>query len=218
MVRSAESDAQLVARSQAGDLEAFNALVERWEKRLYNYLLRLLSSRPGFREDALDLCQEAFLKAFQSIDALADAAKFSGWLYRIAHNLAYSELRRPALMQSLDQRTDERSGAEPGEGPGDRKGGECISIRNSAAWSQASGGSSREMELAVARALDTLPEEQREAIVLKVYHGFLFQEIAEITSCPLSTVKTRIYAGFAALRTILGDSAAQPRSTRERAL
>ena len=210
MFRSDESDARLVARSQGGDLEAFNALVRRWEKRLYNYLLRLLSSRPGFREDSLDLCQEAFLKAFQSIGSLEDAGKFPGWLYRIAHNLAYSELRRPAIMQSLEQKMDEAAGS--------RKGGECISIRDSAAWSTASGGASREMELAVARALDTLPEEQREAIVLKVYHGFLFQEIAEITSCPLGTVKTRIYAGFAALRTILGERAAQlPPATKERA-
>mgnify|MGYP003349189960 CR=1 FL=1 len=210
MFRSDESDARLVARSQGGDLEAFNALVRRWEKRLYNYLLRLLSSRPGFREDSLDLCQEAFLKAFQSIGSLEDAGKFPGWLYRIAHNLAYSELRRPAIMQSLEQKMDEAAGS--------RKGGECISIRDSAAWSTALGGASREMELAVARALDTLPEEQREAIVLKVYHGFLFQEIAEITSCPLGTVKTRIYAGFAALRTILGERAAQlPPATKERA-
>lgn len=212
MFRSAESDAQLVARSRSGDLEAFNALVSRWEKRLYNYLLRLLSNRPGFRDDALDLCQEAFLKAYQSIDALKDAEKFPGWLYRIAHNLAYSELRRPAIMQSLDERIES-------EEAGGRKGGECISIRESAAWSTASGSSSREMELAVARALDTLPEEQREAIVLKVYHGFLFLEIAEITCCPLSTVKTRIYAGFAALRTILGERAAHlPATGKERAL
>jgi len=210
LFRSAESDSQLVARSQRGDLEAFNALVARWEKRLYNYLLRLLSNRPGFREDALDLCQEAFLKAFQSIGSLEDGAKFPGWLYRIAHNLAYSALRRPAIMQSLE------AAEEAAEA---RKGGECISMRESAAWSTASGGASREMGLAVARALDTLPEEQREAIVLKVYHGFLFQEIAEITSCPLGTVKTRIYAGFAALRTILGERAAQlPTSGKERAL
>jgi RNA polymerase sigma-70 factor (ECF subfamily) len=191
----------LVARSRGGDLEAFNTLVSRWEKRLYNYLLRLLSSRPGFREDALDLCQEAFLKAYQSIDALDDAEKFPGWLYRIAHKLAYSELRRPALMQSLDEHFSQ-------DGPEDGRGGECIPIRSSAAWSSASGGASRELELAVAHALNTLPEEQREAIVLKVYHGFIFQEIADITSSPLSTVKTRIYAGFAALRTILGERAA----------
>lgn len=211
MFRSAESDAQLVARSQGGDLEAFNALVARWEKRLYNYLMRLLSNRPGFRDDSLDLCQETFLKAYQSIGSLEDGAKFPGWLYRIAHNLAYSELRRPAIMQSLEQRMEEAEA--------DGNGGECISIRDSAAWSTASGGASRELELAVARALDTLPEEQREAIVLKVYHGFLFQEIAEITSCPLGTVKTRIYAGFAALRTILGERAAQlPAPGREHAL
>jgi RNA polymerase sigma-70 factor (ECF subfamily) len=74
------------------------------------------------------------------------------------------------------------------------------------------------LELAVARALDTLPEEQREAIILKVYHGFLFQEIADITSSPLSTVKTRIYAGFAALRTILGERASTLSRSNERAL
>jgi len=206
LFRTALSDAQLVARSRGGDLEAFNTLVSRWEKRLYNYLLRLLSSRPGFREDALDLCQEAFLKAYQSIDALDDAEKFPGWLYRIAHNLAYSELRRPALTQGLDEHFSQ-------DGPEDGRSGECIPIRSSAAWSSASGGASRELQLSVARALDTLPEEQREAIVLKVYHGFIFQEIADITSSPLSTVKTRIYAGFAALRTILGERAsALPRA------
>ncbi len=211
MFESTESDAQLVARTRRGDLDAFNVLVSRWEKRLYNYLLRLLSNRPGFREDALDLCQDAFLKAYQSIASLEDAAKFPGWLYRIAHNLAYSELRRPALMVSMDDRFDE-------SGPEDRKG-ECIPIRNSVAWSKASGGSSREMELAVARALDSLPAEQREAIVLKVYHGFLFQEIAAITSCPLSTVKTRIYTGFAQLRSVLGDSVPSlPRVAHERPL
>jgi RNA polymerase sigma-70 factor (ECF subfamily) len=211
LFETAGSDAQLVARSRGGELEAFNTLVSRWEKRLYNYLLRLLSSRAGFREDALDLCQETFLKAYQSIDALEDAEKFSGWLYRIAHNLAYSEMRRPALVQSLDEHFSD-------DGLEDGRGGECIPIRSSIAWSMASGSASRELKLSVSRALDTLPEEQREAIVLKVYHGFIFQEIAEITSTPLSTVKTRIYAGFAALRTILGERTASIPRSHERLL
>jgi RNA polymerase sigma-70 factor (ECF subfamily) len=64
-----------------------------------------------------------------------------------------------------------------------------------------------ELEFAVARALDSLAPEQREAILLKVYHGFLFEEIAEIISCPVSTVKSRIYAGFDRLRGLL---AAEP--------
>src|SRR3989304_5230530 len=85
----AEADAELVARTRKGDVEAFNHLVSRWEKRLYNYLLRLISNRPGYREDALDLAQEAFLKAYQSIGTLADAGTFSSWPYRIAHNLAF---------------------------------------------------------------------------------------------------------------------------------
>lgn len=205
MFESTESDAQLVARTRRGhhgDAEAFNVLVSRWEKRLYNYLLRLLSNRPGFREDALDLCQDAFLKAFQSIGSLEDAQKFPGWLYRIAHNLAFSELRRPALFESLEERFG-------GDGPEDRKGGECISITRATAWSSQITGADRELELSVARALDSLPPEQREAIILKVYHGFLFHEIAEIVSCPLGTVKSRIYSGFAQLRNILGQPAGQ---------
>lgn len=95
-----------MARTRKGDVEAFNQLITRWEKRLYNYLLRIVSDqaggRPG-REDALDLCQEAFLKAYRSIATLDDPEKFPNWLYRIAHNLAYSHLRRPALMDSIDE-------------------------------------------------------------------------------------------------------------------
>jgi RNA polymerase sigma-70 factor (ECF subfamily) len=198
-----ESDAELVARSRKGDVEAFNHLVSRWEKRLFNYLLRLMAGRPGYREDALDLAQEAFLKAYQSLKALQDAAKFSAWLYRIARNLAFSHLRtqlgRPAaieLSESEGQR-EQRAGW-PLEWKDDWKDIATDSRRLTA---QPAFG--REMEIAVARALELLPSEQREAIVLKVYHGFLFEEIAEITSSPVSTVKTRVYAGFSQLRAVL---------------
>jgi RNA polymerase sigma-70 factor, ECF subfamily len=206
-----ESDAELVTRTRKGDVEAFNHLVSRWEKRLYNYLLRLISNRPGYREDALDLAQEAFLKAYQSIGTLEDAEKFSSWLYRIAHNLAFSYLRtqlsRPAAAELIEE------GRQP------EWSGEWHSVwkDNSAMRQSATGGSwlggpafGREMEIAVARALDSISAEQREAIVLKVYHGFRFDEIAEIISCPISTVKTRVYAGFSQLREILEASAAPP--------
>ena len=188
-----ESDAALVARTRKGDVEAFNHLVSRWEKRLYNYLLRLISNRPGYREDALDLAQEAFLKAYQSIGTLADAGKFSSWLYRIAHNLAFSHLRRPAPLELVEE------------------GGQDWQERWSTDWKDTAPlqivapqpAFGREMEIAVSRALDSLSPEQREAIVLKVYHGFRFDEIAEIISCPVSTVKTRVYAGFTQMRAIL---------------
>ena len=202
-----ESDAQLVARTRKGDVEAFNYLVSRWEKRLYNYLLRLV----GNREDSLDLCQEAFLKAYQSLRTLQDAEKFPGWLYRIAHNLAYSHLRRPAPMESLD--------GNPGQDwtsnwPNDWEDART-SLRASAS-PRLAGAFGLELEFAVARALDSLAPEQREAILLKIYHGFLFDEIAEIISCPVSTVKSRIYAGFARLREQLAAVPAQQKQVARR--
>ncbi len=84
-----ESDARLVARIRDGNVEAFNALFTRWGKRIYNDLLCLL----GNREDSPDLCQEAFLKAYRSLGALADSEKFPHRLFRISHNLAYSHFR-----------------------------------------------------------------------------------------------------------------------------
>ncbi len=199
-----ESDAELVARTRKGDVEAFNHLVSRWEKRLYNYLLRLLAGRAGYREDALDLAQEAFLKAYQGIGTVEDAAKFAPWLYRIAHNLAFSHLRsqmtRPVLAEASEHGGQGEWGSEWSD---DWKNGSSLDRM----LAQPAFG--REMELAVARALESLPPEQREAIVLKVYHGFRFDEIAEIISCPVSTVKTRVYAGFSQLRALL-ESEPQP--------
>src|SRR5579872_5580138 len=83
-------DPDLIAKARRGDVEAYNLLVSRWEKRVFNYLLRLVSNR----EDALDVSQEVFLKAYQSLPKLDDPARFSGWLFRIAHNEAFSLLRR----------------------------------------------------------------------------------------------------------------------------
>ena len=83
-------DRDLIAKARGGDVEAYNLLVSRWEKRVFNYLLRLVSNR----EDALDVSLVVFLKAYQNLPKLDDAARFSGWLFRIAHNEAFSLLRR----------------------------------------------------------------------------------------------------------------------------
>ena len=182
-----EPDAKLVRRARRGDLDAFNALVSRWEKRLYNYLLRLLRNR----EDALDICQEAFFKAYRNLSELEDAEKFPQWLFRIAHNLAFSQFRQHEPVRNADSwPEDDREGAL---------------ARNDAVAGQGRAGSlfAVEIEFTVARALEALPAEQREAIVLKVYYGFQFSEIAEIMSCPLSTAKSRIYAGLAQLKDML---------------
>jgi len=94
LIFRAVEDADLIRKARRGDVEAYNLLISRWERRVYNYLLRLVAHR----EDALDLSQDVFLKAYQNLCKLEDPARFGPWLYRIAHNEAYSlfRKRRPA--------------------------------------------------------------------------------------------------------------------------
>ena len=90
MIFRAVEDADLIRQAARGRVEAYNLLVSRWEKRVYNYLLRIT----GNREDALDLTQDVFLKAYQNLRKLDDPGRFAPWLYRIAHNEAYSMFRK----------------------------------------------------------------------------------------------------------------------------
>jgi RNA polymerase sigma-70 factor, ECF subfamily len=175
LIFRAVEDADLIQQAARGAVEAFNLLVSRWEKRVYNYLLRIT----GNREDALDLTQDAFLKAYQNLRKLDDPSRFAPWLYRIAHNEAHSLFRK---------RRPEADGVEREEETG---GGVLV------------GGSTvfpMELTLAVASALDRLSPEQREAVVLKVYQGFKFEEMGEILECPVSTVKSRLYTAFEILK------------------
>ena len=89
MIFRAVEDADLIRQAAQGAVEPYNLLVSRWEKRVYNYLLRITRHR----EDALDLTQDVFLKAYQNLRKLDDTARFAPWLYRIAHNEAYSMFR-----------------------------------------------------------------------------------------------------------------------------
>lgn len=175
-------DRDLIRRARRGDVDAYNRLVSRWEKPIYNYLLRLTKNR----EDALDLSQETFLKAYRNLGRLKDEGRFSSWLYRIAHNEAVSFFRKRAPESSA----------------------EAPETADAAAFSL-SGSSIYPVEagLAVERALDLLSPEQRETVLLKVYQGFKFDEIAEILSCPASTVKSRLYSGFEVLKAALAPVA-----------
>ena len=166
-------DRDLIAKARRGDVEGYNLLVSRWEKRVFNYLLRLVSNR----EDALDLSQDVFLKAYQNLRKLDDPARFSGWLFRIAHNEAFSLLRRrkPEIELIGEPRPASASGR-------------LLPM---------------ELSLAVDSALKRLNEDQREAVLLKVYQGFKFEEMAEILSCPVSTVKSRLYTALDLLKDIL---------------
>ena len=176
------TDEELVEIAARGDTDAFNELVVRWERPIHALAYRVV----GRDEDAREICQEAFLRAFRGLERFKGQARFSSWLYRIALNLCHDWLRRRRRGGFVQPPED----AEPGElGVVDpiSETVEDLIIR-------------RDLGRAVARAMALLPPEQRTVIVLKEYHGFTFREIAELAECPLSTVKTRLYQGLNVLR------------------
>ena len=176
MIFRAVEDADLIRQATRGNVESFNLLVSRWEKRVYNYLLRITTNR----EDALDLTQDAFLKAYQNLRKLDDPGRFAPWLYRIAHNEAYSMFRKRKPEVDVDALEPEATETK-------------ITVGGSPVFPI-------ELSLAVASALDRLSADQREAVVLKIYQGFKFEEMAEILSCPVSTIKSRLYTALELLK------------------
>jgi len=175
------TDEELVARSRGGDHESFNQLVVRWERPIYALAYRVI----GREDDARDVCQETFLRAFRSLPGFKGQAKFSSWIYRIALNLCRDWIRR------------ERRAPFVEVPEGLQLGDLSPSVPDDSVEQQAS---RRELGDHVARAMEQLTPEQRATIVLKEYEGFTFSEIAELQGVPLSTVKTRLYQGLAVLR------------------
>jgi len=176
------TDEDLVARSRGGDTESFNQLILRWERPIYALAYRVI----GREEDARDVCQETFLRAFRALPGFKGQAKFSSWLYRIALNLCRDWIRRQRRAPTVQM----PEGVDPADLVADQ--GPVESIEELVAR--------RELSAVVEEAMALLPEEQRTAIILKEYHGMTFQEIAELQGCPLSTVKTRLYQGLSVLR------------------
>ena len=182
------TDEELVAKSISGDAESFNELVLRWERPIYALAYRTI----GREEDARDVCQETFLRAFRALPGFRGQAKFSSWLYRIALNLCRDwvrkERRTPVVQAPEELEVLEMAAVrEP-----------TPSVEDLVAR--------RELTRVVERAMARLPEEQRTAIILKEYHELTFQEIADLVGCPLSTVKTRLYQGLSVLRRELAKS------------
>ena len=184
----ATTDEELVARSRGGDLDSFNQLVLRWERPIYALAYRTI----GREDDARDLVQETFLRAFRGLSGFKGQAKFSSWLYRITLNLCRDWMRRQRRAPVI---------ATPDGVDLVELAGESDNVETADA-----AVARKDLSRAVARAMTALPEEQRAAIVLKEYHGLTFQEIADLLGCPLSTVKTRLYQGLTVLRKELEHS------------
>ncbi len=176
---------ELIARSARGDLDAFNAIVERYQRPLYNLCLRMLGS-PQAAEDAT---QDAFIAAFRAIHRFRGGA-FRAWLFRIAVNACYDELRRrqgrPLL--SLDVPRGESGRAFDVQNPGP-------TLEERAQTSELRG--------AIQEGLNALPSDQRVAIVLCDVQGLGYAEIAQVMGVSLGTVKSRINRARSRLRAFL---------------
>jgi RNA polymerase sigma-70 factor (ECF subfamily) len=169
-------DRELISQTLRGNESAYNRLVSLWDTRIFNYIFRRVSDR----EDAQDLTQIVFLKAYQRLATLQDISRFAAWLYRIAHNESCSLLRQ--------LRSDRERGVAY----------EAHSVGpNTASLFPV------ELALTVQSALKRLSDEQREVIVLRIYCGFKFDEMAETLACPVSTVKSRLYTALDLLNEVL---------------
>lgn len=172
---------------------AFAELVRRYERPLFNFLLRSLRNRARSEE----LFQECFMRCFRGLsdfDADSAQANFRAWLYRIAVHLIRDEMRRPAHRRAheVEQQLGVAAEAEPPPTP-----------ENTLAREQ-----QRER---VRQAITSLPELSREVVLLHQYQGLSYQEIAEALHVPLGTVKSRMHAALTQLRKVLvtdGDDAA----------
>lgn len=172
-MKQAETDTELVEQALVGRVEAFNLLVWRWQRQLYNYLLRLT----GNRSVAEDICQEAFLRSYLNLKELRERERFASWLFRIAVNLYRSYRRRPSPLAAAADLNDTGDSA-----------GEAHPM-------------SREMQLTIRTLISRLKPELREVVLLRFFHGFQFDEMAGILNCPVGTLKSRLYKAVDELRT-----------------
>ena len=175
------TDEDLVVAFQSGDIPAFDQLVRRWDRKIQGVIYRLV----GNHDEARDLSQEAFLKAYRALGTFKQEARFSSWLYQIAINATRDRLRRRRRRTDLSLDDVEEKGES--------------SLRDGAP-SALDLIESSDLSRVVAAAMAALPEEQREVVILKEYQGLTFPEIAETLDVPLSTVKTRLYRGLGQLR------------------
>jgi RNA polymerase sigma-70 factor, ECF subfamily len=172
-------DEALMLRYQQGDRAAFAQLVRRHQAPLYNFALRQVRV-PQVAEDVV---QESFVRVVQNAADFKHEARFTTWVYTITRNLCIDHLRKRALRKhpSLDE-----SSGEEGDGPtlGEKTADPHASVEREATGT--------ELKERIARAVDTLPDEQREVFLMREIANLPFKEIAEITGVPENTVKSRM--------------------------
>lgn len=183
------TDEGVVRRVLGGDREAYGVLVKRYERRIVAHVLRIV----GNRESALEIAQDAFLKAYQALARFDDRYRFSTWLYAIAGNAAIDHVRQAKNHTvSLDEPMvfDDSEEVRELAGPA-RTAEEIVSGQQLAEL----------LESAILR----LPPHYRRLLLLRHPAGMSYDEIAQVTNLPLGTVKNRIFRARQALKEMLGD-------------
>jgi RNA polymerase sigma-70 factor (ECF subfamily) len=177
-----DDEPELIEACRRGDTSAFGILVRRYQDRLFPTMLRL-SGRP---EDAQDLLQDAFLKAFQKLKRFHGESSFYTWLYRIAVNLALSDRRRRRPIVGWEAPSSYRPGTDPPS---------SIELADPSEPLEKA-----ELNQCVQAALNRLAKDHRAVVVLKDLDGLRYEEIAEILNIPVGTVRSRLHRARLELR------------------
>ena len=189
LMASETTDAQLVRRVQKGDKGAFDLLVLKYQHKIVNLVMRYVRDP----DQAMDIAQEAFLKAYRALPRFRGDSAFYTWLYRIAVNTAKNHLaaqRRRPMDVELDLQDSEQYDLHAKLKETDTPEGVTLSD---------------ELNLTVQRAIEALPEDLRTAIVLREIEGMSYEEIAQTMDCPVGTVRSRIFRARDAIGKKIGN-------------
>ena len=181
------TDSALALRAASGDRAAFEALVKAHEKSIYTLAFRMSRNR----EDAFDLSQEVFLRAYRALSGFKGQSAFSTWLYRLAYNLCLDHVRKMSRRQEVPLSTKTEDGTE--------KSMEWPDLR----YSPESNWEKQELRAAIADAMERLTPEQRAVLTLREIQSLSYDEIGEVLALPAGTVKSRLARAREALRVIL---------------
>ena len=192
-------DTRLMTAFKKGDVKAFELLLARHKKPVFNFCLRMVADRSA-AEDAL---QEVFIKVVKSAKSWERQAKFTTWLYTIARNHCIDALRKASYRKtaSLDQSLN--GSEDDGATLGDR-------VRDEEGISPDRGAESERLRPKLEKALASLPEEQREVFVMREYAGMPFKDIASVVGVPENTVKSRMRYALEHLRAHLKKQGIRP--------
>ncbi len=175
--------AVLVERFQSGELAAFDEIVDRCQKRVYNLAYRFTRNC----EDAYDISQEVFIKVFRSLSRLKNSSAFDAWLKRVTVNACMDHLRR----QPGEHAFSDLACLDHEYAAGIRSMLPDGSLENS------------ELRRVISRAVDQLPKRQRKVFILRHYEGLPLKEIARTLDCSLGTVKAHLFRATRRLRKLL---------------